>query len=100
MYERSSRNLLWSSKNSSEVLTKLKSTGYRVSSLSTFDFSTLYTTLPHNLINEKLTGVIESTFQRGGSPYLACNNRNAFCTSGAKKGFCDKVYRNPNFTVT
>ena len=46
--------------------------------LSTYDFSTLYTTLPHYLIKDKLVGLIERTFQREGSPYLACNDRNAF----------------------
>ena len=39
------------------------------------NFSTLYTTLPHNLIKDTL---IERNFQREGSPYLACNERNAF----------------------
>ena len=42
------------------------------------DFSTLYTTLPHNLIKDKLIDLIERTFQREGSPYLACSDRNAF----------------------
>ena len=42
------------STSSSEVLNKLKSRGFRATSLSTYDFSTLYTTLPHNLIKEKL----------------------------------------------
>ena len=32
----------------------LKSCGFRASSLSTYDFSILYTTLPHNLIKDKL----------------------------------------------
>ena len=41
-------------KNSGEVLNKPKSRGFRATSLSTYDFSTLYTTLPHNLIKEKL----------------------------------------------
>ena len=36
--------------NSCEVINNLKSRGFRASSLSTYDFSTLYTTLPHNLI--------------------------------------------------
>ena len=31
---------------------KLKSRGFLASGLSTYDFSTLYTTLPHNLIKE------------------------------------------------
>ena len=54
VYERSGKNLFWSIKNSGEVLNKLKSRGFRATSLSTYDFSTLYTTLPHNLIKEKL----------------------------------------------
>ena len=37
-------------KNSGEVLSKLKCRGFRATSLSTYDLSTLYTTLPHNLI--------------------------------------------------
>ena len=50
VYERSGKNLFWSIQNSCEVLNKLKSRGFRASSLSTYDFSTLYTTLPHKLI--------------------------------------------------
>ena len=63
-------------KNSNEVLNKLKSRCFRASSLSTYDFSTLYTTLPHNLIKEKLNDLIEWTFNREGSLHLACNERN------------------------
>ena len=44
--------LFWSIKNSGEILNKLKSRGFLASDLSTYDFSTLYTTLPHNLIKE------------------------------------------------
>ena len=40
-------------------------------------FSTLYTTLPPNLDKEKLIDLIERTFINEGSPYLACNDRNA-----------------------
>ena len=43
---KSGKNLIWSIKNSGEVLNKLKSRGFRATSLSTYDFSTLYTTLP------------------------------------------------------
>ena len=57
----------WSIKNSGEILNKLKSRGFLASGLSTYDFSNLYTTLPHNLIKEKLTELIEQTFNREGS---------------------------------
>ena len=87
VYERSGKNLFWSIKNSGEVLNKLKSKGFRATSLSTYDFSTLYTTLPHNLIKEKLINLIGWTFKREGSPYIACNERQAFLTSEDTKRY-------------
>ena len=93
--ERSGKNLVWSIKNSCEVLNKLKSRGFRASSLSTYDFSTLYTTLPHNLIKDKLVDLIERILQREGSLYIACNDRNAFFLSDAVINYnswsCQKV---------
>ena len=74
-------------KNSGEVLNKLKSRGFRATSLSTYDFSTLYTTLPHDLIKEKLINLIEWTFKREGSPYIVCNERQAFFTSEDTKRY-------------
>ena len=79
--------MFWSIKNSWEVLNKLKSRGFRATSFSTYDFSTLYTTLPHNLIKEKLINLIEWTFKREGSPYIACNKRQAFFTSEDTKRY-------------
>ena len=55
--------------------------------MSTYDFSTLYTTLPHNLIKEKLINLIEWTFKRECSPYIACNERQAFFTSEDTKRY-------------
>ena len=50
--------------------------------MSTYDFSTLYTTLPHNLIKEKLRDLIEWTFyKKEGKLCLACNDKKAFFTS-------------------
>ena len=73
----------------------LKYRGFRASSLSTYDFSTLYTTLPHNPIKDKLVDIIGRTFQREGSLYIACNDRDAFFTSDAVINYnlwsCQKV---------
>ena len=44
LYERSGKNIFWPIKNSGEVLRKLKDIGYQATSLTTYDFSTLYTT--------------------------------------------------------
>ena len=45
-------NFFWSIKNSNEVLNKFKYKNFKASKLSTYDFSTLYTTIPHHLIKE------------------------------------------------
>ena len=50
VYELSGKILFWSIKNSTEVLDKLKSRGFRA--------SILYTTLPHNLTKKKLTNLV------------------------------------------
>ena len=59
--------------------------------LSTYDFSTLYTTLPHNLIKEKLVDLIERAFgnfyKNEGTLYLACNDWKAFFTSTDHRGY-------------
>ena len=46
-----------------------------------------YTTLPHNLIKEKLINLTEWTSKREGSPYIAYNERQAFFTSGDTKRY-------------
>ena len=54
-------------------------------------FSTLYTTLPHNLIKEKLLDLIErafkNIFKNEGTLYLACNDNKAFFTSTDHRGY-------------
>ena len=67
--------IFWSIKISGEILNKFKSRCFLASSLSTYDFPTLDTTLPHNLIKEKLTDLNEQTFNREGSLNLACNDK-------------------------
>ena len=49
--------------------------------MSTYDFSTLYTTLPHHLIQDKLIDLINRTFIRENTQYLACNEECALFTS-------------------
>ena len=50
-----------------------------MTSLYTYDFSTFYTTLPHNLIKEKLFDLIKWTFyKKEGNVYDACNDKKVF----------------------
>ena len=94
-YEREGINYFWSIKNSIEILNKLKTKGFQASTISTYDFSTLYTTLPHNLIRNQLVDLIENTFRREEALYLACNEERAFFASEEHKKYnlwsCQKV---------
>ena len=86
-------------KNSGEVLNKLKARGFIASSLTAYDFSTPYTTLPYNIIKDKLFALTEHTFQREKVSYLAYNENRAFFTSEVHKnhnlwscqGLCDAL---------
>ena len=75
---------------------KLKARDFNATRLSTYDFSTLYTTLLHNLIKDKLIDLIDRTFNREGSPYyLECNDTNAFLLQKNLKNIIhgiDKMY--------
>ena len=65
----------WSIKNSNDGLNKFKSINCQVSKLSTYDFSTLYTTLPHHLRKYKLIDLInERLFGRIPNIWLATKN--------------------------
>ena len=89
------KKLFWSTLNWDGILNKLTSKGFLASGLSTYDFSTLYTTLPSNLIKEKLTKLTKQTFNREGSLYLDCNDKNAFFTFEQPKRYklwsCQKM---------
>ena len=65
-------------KNSGQILDKFKARDFNATSLSSYDISTFYTSIPQNLIKVKLIDLIERTFQREGSPYPACNDKMYF----------------------
>ena len=87
VYERNGGGLFWSIKSSGEILGRLKSGGFLASSLSACGFSALCAALPHDLVAEKLTELIEQAFGREGSLCLACNDKGAFFASERPKQY-------------
>ena len=62
-YARSGANQIWILKSSKELLENLKAQSlYSVSSIKSFDFSTLYTTIPHDNLKSKLKEIINQYF--------------------------------------
>ena len=62
-YARSGVNQMWILKNSKELLGNLKAQSlHSVNSIKSFDFSTLYTTIPHDKLKSKLKEIINQCF--------------------------------------
>ena len=74
-----------------------------MTSLFIYDVSTLYITLPHNLIKETLLDLIERAFKifykNEGTLYLACNDKKAFFNSTDHRGYtlCRMYTCNPKW---
>ena len=63
VYSRSGINYMWILKNSKDLLDNLKSRSFsQVPSIKTFDFSTLYTTLPHDKLKTRLKETTHKAF--------------------------------------
>ena len=57
-------NQMWILKNSKELLNNLNSNSLAsVHSIKTYDFSTLYTTIPHSKLKSRLTELIRNAFR-------------------------------------
>ena len=84
MLNLSNVNYFWSIKNSSEVVEKLRLRNFQGSQVSSFDFSTLYTSLPHDLIKAKVLSLVNWCFNRESKSYL--------CTSLKAGFFSNKKY--------
>ena len=62
-YARSGVNQMWILKNSKELLENLKAQSlHSINSIKSFDFSTLYTTIPHDKLKSKLKAIINQCF--------------------------------------
>ena len=81
-------NKFWVIQNTDPVLAKLNSINGKKSAkhISCFDFSTLYTNIPHNKLIEKLNGLVEFAFKGGDRNYICFNsNGSAYWERKAKK---------------
>ena len=58
-------NSMWIVKNSTSLLSSLDQLDVRTAtSVQTYDFSTLYTSIPHNLLKSRITALIHNSFKR------------------------------------
>ena len=63
VYSRSGVNQMRIFKNSKELLEHLKSPNFNhITNIKSFDFSTLYTTIPHDKLKSRLANIIRNSF--------------------------------------
>ena len=77
-------NNMWILKNSTNLLSPLDHLGvYRAPSVQTFHFSTLYTSIPHDLLKSRMNNIINNVFKHknGATQYThikVCRNKSYF----------------------
>ena len=79
-------NIFWVAQNNKQVIGAMNGLNKRrkATSVSTFDFSTLCTKLPHNKLLMVLNSVIDFCFDGGESRYITVNNYGAFWVKNIK----------------
>ena len=75
---------MWILRNSTNLLSSLGHLGvHRATSIQTFDFSTLYTSIPHDLLKSRVNNIINNAFKHknGATGYThikVCRNKSYF----------------------
>jgi hypothetical protein len=88
VYSSSGINHMWILKNSKDLLKNLRSRSFsHVSSIKTFDFSTLYTTLPHDKLKTRLKETIHKAFSHSnyGSKFVVLGYNSTYFSNKFKK---------------
>ena len=88
VYSRSGINHMWILKNSKDLLDNLKSRYFsQVSFIKTFDFSTLYTTLPHDKLKTRLKETIHKAFSHRnyGSKFVVLGYNSTYFSNKIQK---------------
>ena len=72
IYKNTGVNCFWIIDNSMEVLDRLRNINRtsRAKSFDSFDFSTLYTNIPHEALKTNIRNLIREAFKVRGSKYL------------------------------
>ena len=76
--ERTGVNNMWIINNSLNVIHTLEDKQLAIKKLSGWDFSTLYTSLPHSKLKTQLHDLLERVFNTRGKSFIATNNFRTF----------------------
>ena len=77
-------NCMWIINNSLDVIRPLEEKQLSLNHVSTWDFSTLYTSLPHTQLKKQFHDRLERVFNTKGKSFIATNNFHTFWTNDKK----------------
>lgn len=102
-FNRNDINYFWSIKNSGYVIDKLSDRNFKAEEISSYDFSNMYTTLPHDKIKERLSDLILWCFNREKKKYLCTSEEKGFFSDidydSYKSWSCDELCRALTFLL-
>lgn len=79
IYNNSGVNCFWILKNSKDLVDHIQNLSTKpIKSITTWDFSTLYTTIPHSLLKEALKEIILQVMSRDDHRIINCNATRAY----------------------
>lgn len=89
IYNRTGTNRMWIIEKSSQFKDTLEEVNdtQHAECISTWDFSTLYTTIPHLLLKDRMSDLIDFAFETNKKKFLAVNNIRAFWSSKEEKRY-------------
>ena len=92
---------MWILKNSTSLLSSLNQRDVRTAtSIQTFDFSTLYTSIPHDLLKSRISNLVHSAFRKkDGSvryTHIKVTRAKGYFTHDIINGGRDNVYTADN----
>ena len=90
VYRNSGIQGYWLIKNSDEVSQVVSEVNQRgqVSSIKTYDFSTLYTNLPHKELKERIPNLVKESFEGLGKKYISVDRHNNSLWTKNKRRSC------------
>jgi hypothetical protein len=92
VFERSGLNYFWIIDNSLDFLDNIKN--IKTDHLETYDFSTLYTSLPHIEIKQKFKNIFKKVFTRENKEFINVKLNKAYFSATNQKNFHSFTERN------
>ena len=84
IYDRTGVNAMWIINNSLDVIQMIGRKQFQATSVTTWDFSTLYTSIPHEKLKHRIHELLEKTYAVRRKSFIATDNFRTFWTDEKK----------------